>query len=114
MKVMTSVSTSGRYGCGGASDRRVARPDVVDVLRQQDTAALLGGVAEQADLTRRANAYISGKLENGRKTSHYAEPLHEVGMVLIDEVSKGLPYLVQADPRSAKRDDRDDPNPRGR
>jgi predicted DNA-binding WGR domain protein len=40
---------------------------------------------------------ISGKLHSGRKKSDYQEPLLAIGYALVDEVSKGLNYLVLAD-----------------
>jgi len=40
---------------------------------------------------------ISGKLHSGRKKSDYQVPLHAIGYALVDEVSKGLNYLVLAD-----------------
>jgi DNA ligase (NAD+) len=43
---------------------------------------------------------ISGKLNSGKKKADYAEPLRAVGYALVDEVSKGLDYLVLADPGS--------------
>jgi DNA ligase (NAD+) len=43
---------------------------------------------------------ISGKLPSGKKKADYAEPLRLAGYALVDEVSKGLHYLVLADPGS--------------
>lgn len=43
---------------------------------------------------------ISGKLPSGRKKADYADPLQAVGIVLVDDVTKGLDYLVVADPES--------------
>lgn len=40
---------------------------------------------------------ISGKLHSGRKKSDYQEPLLAIGYALVDEVSKGLDFLVLAD-----------------
>jgi DNA ligase (NAD+) len=40
---------------------------------------------------------ISGKLHSGRKKSDYLEPLLAIGYALVDEVTKGLNYLVLAD-----------------
>jgi predicted DNA-binding WGR domain protein len=44
---------------------------------------------------------VSGKLLSGKKKSDYAKPLRIIGIELVDEVSKGLDYLVLADPISA-------------
>ena len=44
---------------------------------------------------------ISGKLPSGKKKADYEEPLREAGFALVDDVSKGLTYLVLADPTSS-------------
>jgi hypothetical protein len=41
---------------------------------------------------------ISGKLPSGRKKADYAQPLQAVGLRLVDDVVKGLAYVVVADP----------------
>ena len=43
---------------------------------------------------------ISGKLPSGKKKADYAEPLRLAGYALVDEVTKGLNYLVLTDPGS--------------
>ena len=43
---------------------------------------------------------ISGKLHSGKKKADYEESLKNVGYALLDEVSKGLNFLVLADPDS--------------
>ena len=43
---------------------------------------------------------ISGKLHSGKKKADYEESLLRVGYALLDEVSKGLNFLVLADPDS--------------
>lgn len=43
---------------------------------------------------------ISGKLPSGKRKADYADPLRAIGYELVDEVSKGLDYLVLADPDS--------------
>lgn len=43
---------------------------------------------------------ISGKLLSGKKKADYAEPLRAAGYGLVDDVTKGLNYLVLADPGS--------------
>lgn len=44
---------------------------------------------------------ISGKLPSGKKKADYLEPLRAKGYSLVDEVVKGLAYLVLADPDTA-------------
>lgn len=44
---------------------------------------------------------ISGKLPSGRMKSDYETPLRAAGITLVDDVIKGLTYLVLADPASA-------------
>jgi DNA ligase (NAD+) len=53
------------------------------------------------DLEIKKTVCISGKLLSGRKKSDYDEPLNRVGFKLIDDVIKGLDYLVLADPDSS-------------
>lgn len=43
---------------------------------------------------------ISGKLNSGKKKADYADALKAVGIDLVDDVVKGLTYLVLADPES--------------
>jgi DNA ligase (NAD+) len=43
---------------------------------------------------------ISGKLHSGKKKADYEESLKAAGYALVDEVSKGLNFLVLADPDS--------------
>jgi DNA ligase (NAD+) len=43
---------------------------------------------------------ISGKLPSGKKKSDYAQPLLAAGYELVEDVTKGLNYLVLADPES--------------
>ena len=43
---------------------------------------------------------ISGKLPSGRKKADFAEPLRAAGYELVDEVIKGLDFLVLAEPGS--------------
>jgi DNA ligase (NAD+) len=43
---------------------------------------------------------ISGKLPSGKKKSDYEEPLLVAGYELVEDVTKGLNYLVLADPAS--------------
>ena len=43
---------------------------------------------------------ISGKLPSGSKKSDYEAPLRAAGITLVDDVIKGLTYLVLADPAS--------------
>lgn len=48
----------------------------------------------------RKTVCISGKLPSGKKKSDYALALHEAGYELVDEVHKGLGYLVLAEANS--------------
>lgn len=59
-----------------------------------------GSSRVEADAPRLRTICISGKLASGRKKSDYAEPLRAAGYELVDDVSKGLDYLVLADPGS--------------
>jgi DNA ligase (NAD+) len=43
---------------------------------------------------------ISGKLPSGRKKADYEAPLRAAGYELVDDVTKGLAYLVLSDPAS--------------
>ena len=43
---------------------------------------------------------ISGKLPSGRKKADYEEPLSDAGYELVDDVIKGINYLVLAEPGS--------------
>ena len=43
---------------------------------------------------------ISGKLHSGRKKHDYEAQLLAAGIHLVDEVNRGLSYLVLADPDS--------------
>ena len=55
--------------------------------------------AEATPLSR--SVCISGKLPSGKKKADYETPLLEAGFALVDDVSKGLAYLVLADPASS-------------
>ncbi|PUE48955.1 NAD-dependent DNA ligase LigA [Limnohabitans sp. 2KL-1] len=69
---------------------------VIDKLLDAGVSITTGsahGTAEQPELT----VCISGKLHSGRKKSDYQEPLLAIGYALVDEVSKGLNFLVLAD-----------------
>ncbi len=57
-----------------------------------------GNSAETATLAQ--TVCISGKLPSGKKKADYEAPLREAGFALVDDVSKGLTYLVLADPVS--------------
>ena len=62
-------------------------------------AAVPGGGANDAAPS--PSVCISGKLPSGKKKADYEAPLRAAGYQLVDEVSKGLVYLVLADPASA-------------
>jgi DNA ligase (NAD+) len=49
------------------------------------------------DLTQLKKVCISGKLPSGKRKSDYDAPLRAAGYELVDEVGKGLSYLVLAD-----------------
>ena len=69
---------------------------VIDKLLNAGVCITTGsthGTAAQPELT----VCISGKLHSGRKKSDYQEPLLAIGYALVDEVSKGLNFLVLAD-----------------
>ena len=55
---------------------------------------LSGVIAEKA---LEKTVCISGKLHSGHHKSHYEAPLKAVGYLLVDEVAKGLNFLVLAD-----------------
>lgn len=55
--------------------------------------------SDEADVTLKT-VCISGKLTSGKKKSDYEQPLKESGFELLDDVVKGLTYLVLADPMS--------------
>lgn len=54
----------------------------------------------EADQAERKTVCISGKLPSGKKKADYEAPLKAAGYELVDDVSKGLTYLVLADPDS--------------
>ena len=56
--------------------------------------------AAAQDAAPRQTLCISGKLHSGKKKADYEAPLRAVGIELVDDVSKGLSYLVLADPTS--------------
>ena len=77
--------------------------DGIDSMGRVIDKLLASGVTINAS-SARSNAIelerticISGKLHSGRKKSDYQEPLRVIGYALVDEVSKGLDFLVLAD-----------------
>jgi len=68
-----------------------ALPPQLEVRSSSDAAGA------PVDAAARMSVCISGKLASGRKKSDYAQPLLAAGMVLVDEVAKGVSYLVLAD-----------------
>jgi DNA ligase (NAD+) len=82
--------------------------DGIDAMTQVITKLLSAGVAvlptqhqaSEADVVPDKTICISGKLPSGRKKADYETPLKAVPLVLVDEVTKGLNYLVLADPAS--------------
>lgn len=68
----------------------------VEILPPQED---LHGTVESEE-ARRPTVCISGKLPSGKKKADYQEPLLAAGYELVDDVSKGLSYLVLADSAS--------------
>lgn len=68
----------------------------VEILPPQED---LHGSAESEE-AQRPTVCISGKLPSGKKKADYQEPLLAAGYELVDDVSKGLSYLVLADAAS--------------
>ncbi len=68
----------------------------VEVLPPQED---LHGSVESVD-SQRPTVCISGKLPSGKKKADYQEPLLAAGYEVVDDVSKGLSYLVLADAAS--------------
>lgn len=68
----------------------------VEILPPQED---LHGSAESQE-AQRPTVCISGKLPSGKKKADYQEPLRAAGYELVDDVSKGLSYLVLADAAS--------------
>lgn len=56
---------------------------------------------QKLDSTHLQSVCISGKLPSGRKKADYAGPLKDNGFQLVDDVVKGLNFLVLADPASS-------------
>ena len=83
--------------------------DGIDVMGPVINKMLINGVVVQdvnpggisADtVTLTKTVCISGKLPSGKKKADYEGSLREAGFALVDDVSKGLTYLVLADPES--------------
>lgn len=82
--------------------------DGIDAMAQVIDRLLAAGVtvvsAEGSDSPVTAVPHktvcITGTLHSGRKKSDYAEPLKAIGFELVDDVTKGLTYLVSADSES--------------
>jgi len=77
-----------------------AMTPIIDKLLAAGVSVLAEQGTLEAETKSRPTICISGKLQSGRKKTDYAEPLRTAGYVLVDEVSKGLSYLVLADPGS--------------
>lgn len=69
----------------------------VEILPPQED---LHAESDEAQTSVRQTVCISGKLPSGKKKADYEAPLKAAGYELVDEVSKGLTYLVLADPDS--------------
>jgi predicted DNA-binding WGR domain protein len=82
--------------------------DGIDAMATVIDKLLAAGVTvlpQQRDLadpnaTPARTVCISGKLPSGRKKADYEESLRSAGYALVDDVVKGLDYLVLADPDS--------------
>lgn len=57
-------------------------------------------VAENNNTVPEKTVCISGVLPSGKKKANYKEPLKNAGYTLVDDVKKGLNFLVLADPAS--------------
>jgi DNA ligase (NAD+) len=68
----------------------------VEILPPQED--LHGSI--ESEEAQRPTVCISGKLPSGKKKADYKEPLLAAGYELVDDVSKGLSYLVLADAAS--------------
>lgn len=68
-----------------ATKKAAAKPEAVAAV--SSPPAIAGG-----------KVCISGKLPSGSKKADYAKPLQAIGLELVDDVVKGLSYLVVADP----------------
>ena len=84
---------------GGASSKGISVPTPSPAPAPAKPAAKPAAKAADAvDASR--TLCISGKLPSGRKKADYEAPLRAVGIELVDDVIKGLAYLVLADPAS--------------
>ncbi len=83
-------------------DRIDALSGVIDRLLEQGVEVV--SVATQGAVTQagpeKGTVCITGKLPSGKKKGEYAEALEAAGYELVDKVSKGLSFLVVADPSS--------------
>ena len=59
-----------------------------------------GGISAESEILTKT-VCISGKLLSGKKKADYEASLREAEFALVDDVSKGLTYLVLADPASS-------------
>jgi DNA ligase (NAD+) len=79
-----------------------AMASVIDKMLANGVTVVLPqpDMQEAADSEAQKTICISGKLPSGKKKAEYEAPLRASGYQLVDEVSKGLAYLVLADPAS--------------
>ena len=93
----------------GAPNMGAQIQDGIDTMRELIDKLLSVGItlsptertaADAATAIALKTVCISGKLPSGKKKADYAEPLHQAGYALVDDVSKGLDFLVLADPTS--------------
>jgi DNA ligase (NAD+) len=89
---------------GAIQDGIDAMTTVIDKLIAAGvTAAPVARVADGSEALETASLKticISGKLPSGKKKSDYEQPLLAAGYELVEDVTKGLHYLVLADPAS--------------
>ena len=79
--------------------------DGIDAVSALIDKLLANGVQiitrQKQDTSNIKTVCISGKLLSGKRKADYAAPLQAKGYLLVDEVAKGLDYLVLADPTSS-------------
>lgn len=76
-----------------------AMSGLIDKMLANGVSVMAAEKASPKDETLKS-VCISGKLPSGKKKADYAQPLLARGYELVDEVAKGLSFLVLADPTS--------------
>lgn len=97
------AATAGVPGIGEQiQDGIEAMAVVIDKMLANGVVVLAAQApCEDGDAPVMKTVCISGKLPSGKKKSDYESPLFACGFKLLDDVAKGLTYLVLADPRIA-------------